>query len=385
LLPRQFVHDELNGSDKSVGFLTMCMVFAGDITLSVDGTQDNTQSLAGGTVHLVYDTQCLQSLQTDNSLPVAILAILTTHTISSVKDFPLVSELLGSARMKEQLEAGECAGSLESIDRRVREETDVGKGHFRHHLGDFLSRAAHACLTFMDNKQLEESSRAGVALWERAPLLRRDVLAAPDPSIVRLSGPDGMTPHFQLCSLDNRLQRGRPKPRDFSCEHRLLAPGDPASSARAVGAEELARLGSYPLLHIVNECSGMTVAPPIARECSASAVLSALEAERRAKDAAQNAASAVKDDEKQRPKLPLPVNAECDEALSPIGVSLIQRMERSMVDYRVQLEQAKREARDLVFKGGQRSAAELYDRCAVALESTKQQVQEGNCRDRSAC
>lgn len=66
----EFLHDELDGSSNGLGFLFACQVMGEcKYTLSVDGSQDNTQSIMSQAIHVVYNDRGLTgNMFLDNSV-----------------------------------------------------------------------------------------------------------------------------------------------------------------------------------------------------------------------------------------------------------------------------------------------------------------------------
>ena len=165
----EFLHDELDGSTNGLGFLFACQVLGADggnnkgkYHLSVDGSQDNTETLMGQAVHVYYNDRGTEgSLGLDNSVPMAILAVLATHKVGSIPNFPSIdrAHFARGRKAQELLRSGETAGCMDSLHRHIREETDESQGHYRYHLGGWLSKAAEATLAFLKNGKLEKKTR----------------------------------------------------------------------------------------------------------------------------------------------------------------------------------------------------------------------------------
>ena len=171
-----------------------------------------------------------------------------------------------------------------------------------------------------------------------------------------------------MASVDGRFQRRRDRPRDFSCQERSLRPGP------LVKEGELAGLGSFPLLEVLDSArrAGVNTTPQIPPP-QISNVLAELQHTQNLLEK-DNAVAETKKNGKQRPPLPLPFPKKSYELSGPVGSSMIQRMEKSMVDYELRLSRAKRDARTL--NGGSEMAIELFKVCIDELQSTRTQVQE---------
>ena len=146
----------------------------------------------------------------------AILAVLATHKVGSIPNFPSIDQahFARGRKAQELLRSGETAGCMDSLHRHIREETDENQGHYRYHLGGWLSMAAEATLAFLKNGKLEKKTRCGVATY--APSRpAEDHVMPPDESVLKVSA-DGKTQHVPIITLDNRYARKLPRPIDFS-------------------------------------------------------------------------------------------------------------------------------------------------------------------------
>lgn len=377
----RWLDDDHNGAFDSLGFLFACSVLSGEgrWRFSVDGSQDNTQSLMGAMVQVCYGDfgaggggGCSTSACTsseDTSVLMAILAILATHKIGAVPNFPSVDKLFRNPSIRKSLEAGKCAGSLPAIHWRVREEYDEDRPAFTPHLGAFIADAVKACVNFMNSKN-EVSTRAGVGLFDRNLLPWDDFIMPPHPSL--LSTDDtGRGAVLQVSSSDLRLQRSRPKPKDFSCSQRTLSPSE------MVDMKELLSLGSYPMMPLAENLvcqQNITFDPALPQGTDFNTINKVLMAEEKVMLEEEEAAQRTKASDQLRPKLPLPLPEGKKELLSPIGSSMVQRLEKSMVDYHVRVQRAKREQRTLSGKTG--AGESLYRECVKSLEEAREVIRQ---------
>jgi len=370
------IHDGLDGGLNSMGFLYACQLFEGKLTLSIDGEQDNTCSLLGGAIHVMYsDSGVYGGLGLDNSLPMAILAVLATHKIGSIPNFPLVSKWVGGLSELEQnnLAHGGAAGSLPLLPDRYREETNPAGHGYSLHMGEFLAQAADACFQFL-NSPNEAKHRCGVGLFDSEPLLSSDCPIPLDPSVVSTRVvSDGLNVNLFATSLDNRLQRKRPKPSDFGCSSVTLKP-----SAATVSSSELVSLASYPLVELINSVQGGEfISPPLPRDCSPEAVMDSLDAAFRRKEYVEEQAAIMKGDDAFRPRLQLPLNDRAPGVASPVGASMIRRIECSMVDYGVRVEEENDSCRVLKADGiAETDVVNLFVGAKAMLSSTVALVAE---------
>ena len=241
-----FLDDSLGGSLEGNGFLVAYEVLSGEvrgarncaITLSVDGTQDNTQTLMHFAVDQMYrDRHCHGNNNVDDTLPMSILACMATHTIGSIPNLPTIKSLLATPGAKKCLEAGKCAGSLGGISDDMKEVCDPENTNndgekFRFHIGEFLAKAAAACEAFLGNRRAEESSRCGVRLWNQA--------------VVSVPNTKGT---FTTCGFAHeRLAQPLPTPREFGCDSRVLSKA--GTTGASTSAAELVSLGTYPCLEV---------------------------------------------------------------------------------------------------------------------------------------
>ena len=386
-----FLHGDLSGRSGGLGFLWACLVYEGAYEFTVDGSQDNTQSLMQNTIHLYYRDQGTRAgLGVSNALPMAILAVLAGHALGSVPDFPSIlgpGSLFAAGRVRELLAKGQVAGSHPLLHPSVREETDPDSKHFHFHLGGFMEKAAQACLAFLDSGDAEKRARVGTALFE-PPLSREDYIVPADPCVIKVADGRHTVP---ICSLDNRLQRTLPRPADFSCCRFELAASDGGGAGGCgVGASELVAHGSYPLLELTEQGppgeKDWFVSPglPPPRADAVRAHRTERDRERKRQEAE---VEALKGDAAKRPRLPLPLPADHPALRSRLGAAMVERFEKSLVEFRQRHEQSKRDGHALGFGGGaassasiQRGVVALYEACQRKLRETVQAVREESRR-----
>ena len=365
------------------------MVLTGEVTLSVTGRQDNSFSLMAGAVHVKFDAEdgglmpplIKGFMMKDDGgggeeTLFAILAVLATHKIGSIPNFPSVEkQLLRKKRLREKLRDGKVAGSLPAIHKSKREVYEEYNQSFQYHLGAFVARACQACADFMSDHSTERAARAGVALWNERPLRPSLCAALPNADIVSLSSRG--EPTFSVASEDNRHQRKAPKPKDFGNANRVLT----IEAAKRFGGSEaeLAGLGSYPLLDMIEGFSNSNVAeiqPRLAQNCTMKGVRASIEKERALVEEQARDADKLKEDASMRPRLDIPMPLDSRDAKSPIGASMIERIEKSMIDHRFKLKAASAGKTELVIKKDAQSVLSMYKSCVVALRRTKELVRD---------
>ena len=333
----EFLHDELDGSAAGLGFLFAAQVLGEKkYILSVDGQQNNSETLMSQAIHIYFsDRGCNGVIGLDNSVPMAILAVLATHKAGSIPNFPKLeqSHMMSTEKAREVLRKGETAGCIDGLHRHVREQTNPSKDEFRYHAGGYMAQAVKATLDFLNSK-LELKTRSGVALYE-PPRPREDYIMPPDPSIVKLSD-DGKYAYVPVVTLDNRYARKLPRPLDFSNDKFVLRPSD------VVVAQELVELATFPLLSVLHTAS-LTTQPPLPSETTAGNLLEFLSSLEKIAEQEEAVAQSLKSNDKQRPKLPLPIPTDGQAASSPIGSAMIKRFEQSMVDFKMRVKQIKRD------------------------------------------
>ena len=369
-----FMHDELDGSVNGLGFLWACQVMGeGKYELSVDGSQDNTNSLMSQAIHVYFNDRGTNgALGLDNSVPMAILAVLATHNMNSIPDFPKIGQShFGKGKnAQEHLQKGDTAGSMGALHRFTREETDESKDWYGYHIGGYLSRCVKATFAFLNNHELEQKTRFGVGLYKKLRPLD-DYTMPPDPSVVAVSD-DAKLYSVPIVTLDNRYLRKLPRPIDFSSDRFVLHPSS------TVAASELVELGSFPLLGAIHRAQ-VTTAPPLPASSTPKDMIEFYTDLRRRKAKEEKTAQELKRNDEKRPKLPLPIPLNESTAQSPIGAAMIKRFEQSSVDYQMRLAQIERESYVLQIDSKTKMLA-LYRECSsllkLSVESVRREAKE---------
>ena len=363
-----FMHDELDGSINGLGFLWACQVMGeGKYKLSVDGSQDNTQSLMSQAIHVYFNDRGTNgAIGLDNSVPMAILAVLATHNVASIPNFPKISQShFGKGKSaQEHLQKGDTAGSMGALHRFTREETDESKDWYGYHIGGFLSRAVESVFAFLNNHELEQKTRFGVGVYKNLRPLD-DYTMPPDPSVVAVSD-DAKLYSVPIVTLDNRFLRKLPRPIDFSCDRYTLHPSS------TVAASELVELGSFPLLGAIQRAQ-VTTSPPLPASSTPEDMIQFYTDLHRRKAKEEKTAQELKQNDKKRPKLPLPIPLNESTAQSPIGAAMIKRFEQSSVDYQMRLAQIERESYVLQIDSQTKMLA-LYRECSSLLKQSVESV-----------
>ena len=348
-LINSFLEDPLGGGLDGTGFLMMYEVLSGEvrngsaIELSVDGTQNNTQSLMSFVVDCIYrDRKCHGPNGVDETLPMSILATMATHVIGSIKGLPTIAKLLATPGAKKSIEKGSCAGSLDSLPKEIKEISNEEDDRFQFHIGNFMAEASAACSAHLAGSS-ERKTRYGVALWDK-PVYRA--------SVKKQFGIIG--------AARERLQLPMPKPKEFGNPEITL-------SGASFPAERLVEFGSFPLLSlakkVTSECGiVLTPALPDATKSSVEADQYAVakrhtEAKKRA--LAEHAGGTASSATTTSLKFPLPLQSA--EFASPVGVSMRKRLEASMVDFVVAKAQAESDSRSHALKSKHTTAAQALD------------------------
>ena len=114
----KYATDDFNGSKNGLGFIYALLVYQGDVVkYSMSGKQDNTETLMNAMTFMQPLKGGVEGLRigVDNSVPHAILAVLSTHTIGSIPNFPRITDYLKCDKMSADLKNNECMSSLEYV------------------------------------------------------------------------------------------------------------------------------------------------------------------------------------------------------------------------------------------------------------------------------